>query len=56
MYSVEVLKDWGTHKKGARIKLEGTTARACEQHGFVKIDKSKPAKDVTGKTNKKESE
>lgn len=56
MYSVTVLEDWGSHKKGARIKLEGTTARACEKHGKVKIDKSKKAKDVTGKTNKKESE
>ena len=50
MYSVEVIVDsFGTYKKGAKLKMEGTTARACEENGKVKILKGK-GKDVTTKT------
>lgn len=34
---VEVLQDWGVYKKGDKIKMHSTTAKACEKHEKVKI-------------------
>lgn len=50
MYSVEVIVDgWGNFKKGDKLKMEGTTARACQTNGVVKILEKK-GKDITTKT------
>ena len=51
-YNCEVLAEtWGTFKKGDKLKLEGTTARAVEKHKIIKI-LDKKGKDVTTKKMK----
>lgn len=58
LYSVEVIVDsWGTYKKGDKLKLEGTTARACEKAKVIKITTPKgKGQDVTGKKTKTKSD
>lgn len=53
-YKCEVIADvWGTYKKGDKLELEGTTARAVEKHKLIKIlDKPGKGKDVTTKRPK----
>lgn len=37
-YECEVIADkWGTYKKGDKLKIEGTTARAIAKHKLIKI-------------------
>jgi hypothetical protein len=46
-YKCEVLADtFGTYKKGDKLEIEGTTARAIEKHKVIKI-LDKKGKDVT---------
>ncbi len=46
MYNCEVIvAKFGTYKKGDKIQIESTTAKACEENGKVKVLKKAAKKE-----------